>query len=190
MDVLERDPVLAQLIEDHGPLELEPAEDEFRRLVISIINQQVSTASANAIRERVFDRFTITPDGLLDADPEELREAGLSRQKVEYVKNVARAFQERDLTREGLSDHSNEDVIEELTAIRGVGEWTAHMYLLFVLGREDVLPLGDLAVRRGIELLYADGESLTRAEMREIAENWRPYRSVATLYIWTAYESQ
>ncbi|GAB3018433.1 DNA-3-methyladenine glycosylase family protein [Natronobiforma cellulositropha] len=189
MDELRRDPVMAGLIEEHGPLELEPAADEFERLVVSIINQQMSTASATAIRERVFSRVEITPEGLLAADAAVLRDAGLSTQKVEYVRNVARAFRERDLSAARFADEPDEVVIDELTDIRGVGPWTANMYLMFALGRPDVLPLGDLAVRRGIEALYNDGASLTRAEMREIAAAWRPYRSLATLYIWAAYEA-
>jgi len=188
--VLRDDPVMAALVDRHDPYE-EPDWDEYERLCISIINQQLSTASATAVRERVFDILEgeVTPETVLAADEAALRDAGLSRSKVEYVQNAARAFQSRDFSRAGLAEHSNDEVIEALTEIRGIGEWTARMYLLFVLDRPDVLPLGDLAVRRGIEGLYADGEELTRAEMREIAEAWRPYRSVATRYIWAEYES-
>lgn len=188
---LREDPVMARLIDDHEPYSEPDWDDEFERLVISIINQSVSTAAATAVRERVFSLFDgeITPEAVLDANESELAEAGLGQQKTEYVRNAATAFLERDLTRDGLADRSNEAVIAELTEIHGIGEWTARMYLLFVLGREDVLPLGDLAVRRGIEQFYNDGEELTRAEMREIADQWRPYRSTATKYIWAAYES-
>lgn len=188
---LRDDPVMADLIDRHGPIEHGPADDEFERLCTSIINQQLSTASAAAVRERVFALFdgTVTPEAMLAADRDELRDAGLSRTKVEYLKNAAEAFLERDLTREGLADHTDEEVIEELTTIRGVGEWTAHMYLMFVLAREDVLPLGDLGIRNGIQQLYGDGEELTRAEMRDIADRWRPYRTYAMRYIWRAYES-
>jgi DNA-3-methyladenine glycosylase II len=188
-DTLREDPVLGALVEEFGELELDTADDPFERLVIAIINQSISTASANAVRERVFDIFEdITPEAVLATDEERLSEAGLGETKTEYVRNAARAFRERDLTPEGLAGASKEDVIDELAAIRGVGEWTARMYLIFALGREDVLPLGDLAVRRGIESLYSDGE-MTRAEMRDVAERWRPHRSLATLYIWRHYES-
>ncbi len=189
--VLRDDPVMAALVDRHDPYE-EPDWDEYERLCISIINQQLSTASATAVRERVFDVLEgeVTPETVLAADEAALRDAGLSRSKVEYVQNAARAFQSGDFSRAGLAEHSNDEVIEALTEIRGIGEWTARMYLLFVLERPDILPLGDLAVRRGIEQLYADdGEELTRAEMHEIAEAWRPYRSVATRYIWAEYES-
>lgn len=189
--VLRRDPVMARIIDERDPYVEPEWDDEFERLIVSIINQQLSTASAAAVKQRVFALFDgeVTPETVLAADAEALREAGLSRTKVEYVKNAAEAFLERDLTREGLADHTDEEVIEELTRIKGIGEWTARMYLLFVLERADVLPLGDLAVRRGIEQLYGDGEELTRAEMREIAEAWRPHRSAATKYIWADYEA-
>lgn len=188
--VLREDDVMARLIDEHDPYS-EVEWSEYERLAISIINQQLSTASAAAVRERVFELLNheVTPATVLAADEEALRDAGLSRMKVEYMRNAARAFQESDLTREGLAAHSDDEVVDRLTEIKGIGEWTARMYLLFVLEREDVLPLGDLAVRRGIEQLYGDGAELTRAEMREIAERWRPYRSVATRYIWAHYES-
>ncbi|WP_434521754.1 DNA-3-methyladenine glycosylase family protein [Halorubrum sp. AS12] len=192
-EVLREDPTMAALIDRHGPLDVAPADDEFGRLCTSIVNQQLSTASAAAIRERFVDVLggKPTPDRVLDADESALREAGLSGTKVEYLRNVAAAFRddERDFTREGLADLSDEAVVDALTEIHGVGAWTARMYLIFALGREDVLPLGDLAVRKGIEQTYNDDEELSRAEMREIGEAWRPYRSYGTRYIWAEYES-
>ncbi|QLD87880.1 DNA-3-methyladenine glycosylase 2 family protein [Natronomonas salina] len=188
--VLRNDPVMAELVDTYDPY-TERNWGEYERLCVSIINQQLSTASAAAVRGRVFDLLgEVTPETVLAADEAALREAGLSASKVEYLRNAARAFQERDYTREGLADLTDEEVVDILTEIRGVGEWTAHMYLLFVLERPDVLPLGDLAIRRGIEALYADGSAMSRDEMREIAEDWRPYRSVATRYIWADYEAE
>jgi DNA-3-methyladenine glycosylase II len=187
--VLGADPVMAELLDKHDPY-TEASWTEYERLCISIINQQLSTASAAAVKERVFDLVgDVTPESVLAAEKANLRDAGLSRTKVEYLKNAARAFQRDDFTAEGLADHSDQEVVDALTEIKGVGNWTARMYLLFVLEREDILPLGDLAVRRGIQQLYGDGEELTRAEMREIGDQWRPYRSVATRYIWAEYES-
>ncbi len=187
--VLARDPVMAALV-DRYELPALGGYDAYERLLYSIVNQQLSTASARTVRERVVEALDgdVRPETVLSVDPERLREAGLSGQKVEYVRAAAEAFRDRELDREGLADSSNREAIAELTAIRGIGEWTARMYLIFVLERPDVLPLGDLAVRRGIETLYADGDSLTRAEMREIAESWRPYRSRGTRYVWAAYE--
>lgn len=189
--VLREDPVMAGVIDRHDPHPLESVESEYERLCVSIINQQLSTASAAAVRKRVFDVLDgeVTPKTVLAAPQDELREAGLSRTKVDYVRNAARAFQEQDFTHSGLVEYTNAEVIDALTEIRGIGEWTARMYLIFVLQRPDVLPLGDLAIRRGIEQLYNNGNELTRTKMQEIAEPWRPYRSHAARYIWAEYES-
>lgn len=189
--VLRQDPVMARLVDKHE-IEVDAGErDEFERLCISIINQQLSTASAAAVRARVFDvlEHQVTPDAVLSATDDALRNAGLSRTKVNYLGNAARAFSSSDLTQAGLAEYSDEAVIERLTEIKGVGEWTARMFLIFALGRQDVLPLGDLAVRRGIEQVYADGGELSRGEMRDIAAVWRPWRSVGSRYIWAEYES-
>ncbi|MFP8955719.1 DNA-3-methyladenine glycosylase family protein [Natrialbaceae archaeon A-CW3] len=189
--VLREDPVLEPVVNRFDPHPLDPDVDEFERLVVSIINQQLSTASAMAVRKRVFDvlEHDVTVRRVLEADDEALLEAGLSQQKLAYVRNVATAFREDDFTREGLADLSNEEVRAALTGITGVGDWTARMYLMFVLQRPDVLPLGDLAVRRAIELLYNDGDELSRDAMREIAEPWRPHRSLASRYLWAYYEA-
>jgi DNA-3-methyladenine glycosylase II len=185
MQELRADPILTEVIDAHEPLTLEPAEDPFERLVVSIVNQQLSTASANAIRGRLFDRFEIAPEPLLKADETELRDVGLSRQKIEYIQNTARTFTEDDLTRDSFTGMTNQEVIEELTTIRGVGVWTAKMFLMFSLGREDVFPVEDLGIRNGMTELYGD---LSREEMVEAAEQWRPYRSITSLYLWRSYE--
>ncbi|MFC5135280.1 MULTISPECIES: DNA-3-methyladenine glycosylase family protein [Haloferacaceae] len=190
---LREDPTMATLVDRHGRLAIEPADDEFTRLCTSIVNQQLSTASAAAIHERFVGVLggDPTPDRVLAADEDALRGAGLSRTKVEYLRSAAEAFRDGDgdLTREGFAGHDDDAVVDRLTEIRGVGEWTARMYLIFALGREDVLPLGDLAVRKGIEQVYNGGDDLTRDEMRAIAEPWRPYRSYGTRYVWAEYES-
>ena len=189
--VLRSDPVMADLLERYDPYEAH-GRRPFERLCVSIVGQQLSTASAAAVRERAFETLgEVTPAGVLAADEAALREAGLSASKVDYLQNAARAFRDDDLTPAGLADRSDEAVVDRLTEVRGVGRWTAEMYLIFVLGRPDVLPLGDLAVRRGIETLYGDGDDgMSRAEMREVADAWRPYRSHATRYIWADYESE
>lgn len=146
-------------------------------------------ASAAATRERLFDAVEVTPAGILAADEDVLRDAGLSRQKVRYVRNLAEAFRSEGYDREFFADMSDDEVRAELTDITGIGEWTVDMQLLFILGREDVFPVGDLGVRQGLRTVVGDdGETLTRAEMREVARRWRPYRSYATLYLWRAEE--
>ena len=184
-DALRRDPELGRLIDEHGEIELEPHPDPFERLVRTIISQQLSGASASAIRGRVFDRFEITPEGLLAADPDALREAGLSRQKVEYVKNIADRFADGGLSRSAFEAMSDDEIIDELTTIRGVGVWTGKMFLISVMAREDVFPVEDLGIRRGVEALYGLTE---REAMVEKAEDWRPYRSYASRYLWRAVD--
>ncbi|WP_115863910.1 DNA-3-methyladenine glycosylase family protein [Halorussus litoreus] len=183
---LREDAYLGPLVDEFGPLTVEPAEDFFARFVTSILRQQVSMASAAATRERLFDAVEVTPEGILAADSAVLRDAGLSAAKTEYVGNVAEAFIERGYSREYFADTSDADVVAELTSIKGVGEWTANMQLLFSLGRPDVFPVGDLGIRKGMETVL--GEELTRAEMVERAERWAPYRSDASLYLWRAEE--
>jgi DNA-3-methyladenine glycosylase II len=185
-ETLRSDPDIGPLVEAHGELTLDPTPDLFERLVISILRQQVSMASAAATRERLFDAVTVTPQGIKDADDEILRDAGLSRQKTRYVNEVADAFLEHDYSLAYFEDASDDEIREELTAITGVGDWTANMQLLFAFGREDVFPVGDLGIRKGFEAVV--GEGYSRAEMREYAERWSPYRSYASLYLWRASE--
>ncbi|MEF8907583.1 MAG: DNA-3-methyladenine glycosylase 2 family protein [Haloarculaceae archaeon] len=183
---LRSDPDLAPLVEEHGPLELEPADDPFRRLVVSLTRQQVSMAAAAAIEKRLFDAVEVTPGGLLAAEESTLRDAGLSRQKTEYVRAVARAWREREYDRGFFEGMDDEAVTAELTDIHGVGTWTAKMFVLFALGRPDIFPVEDLGIRRGMESLYGDG--MDRQEMVAAAERWRPYRSTASLYLWRAVD--
>ncbi|PSP75906.1 DNA-3-methyladenine glycosylase 2 family protein [Halobacteriales archaeon QS_3_64_16] len=178
---LRSDPVLASAIDEHGILEVEPAADPFERMVTSIVNQQLSVASAAAIRERLFETAEITPEGILAADEAELRKCGLSASKVSYVKNVAEAFASGELSISDLETRSNEEIIEELTGISGIGNWTAKMALMFVFAREDVFPVEDLGIRNAIEAGYGEH---TRAEMQELSTRWKPYRSLASLYLW------
>lgn len=185
-DHLRTDPALAPVVEAHGPLELDPAEDPFRRLLVSLVRQQVSMDAADAIQARLFEAVEISPPGVLAAQPDTLREAGLSAQKTEYVRAVAEAWQERGYDRGHFEGVSDDAVRTELTDIHGVGPWTADMFLVFALGRPDVFPVGDLGVRRGMELVCE--REMTRGEMRERAREWAPYRSYASLYLWRAYE--
>jgi len=185
-DHLRDDPDLGPLVDEYGELVVEPHDDPFERLVVSIVRQQVSMDAAAAIRERLFDAVDATPESMTSADPAVLRDAGLSSQKVNYVGNVAEAFTERGYDRDYFRELTDEAVHDELTSIAGVGPWTADMFLMFALGREDVFPVGDLGIRKGMQVLF--GEDTTRAEMREVAERWQPYRSYASLYVWRAYE--
>lgn len=186
VEALRDDAYVGPLVEEHGPLTVDPAGDFFRRFVTSILRQQVSMASAAATRERLFDAVEVTPEGILAADDDVLRDAGLSRQKARYVGNVAAAFRERGWSKEFFAEMDDDAVRAELTSVTGVGTWTANMQLLFSLGRPDVFPVGDLGVRKGMETLF--DEDLSRTAMVERAERWAPYRSTATLYLWRVEE--
>lgn len=182
MRALKEDSLLGPVIEEHGPITFDPATDVFRRLVHSIVSQQVSTASATAIRERLFDAVVIEPESVLEADEETLRDVGLSRAKVEYVRNVAEAFIANGYDKETFAEMTEEEIVSELTQIKGVGIWTVKMQLIFTFGRPDVFPVEDLGVRNGMETLF--GEGLTQDQMVAEAERWKPYRSYASLYLW------
>lgn len=187
IETLRTDPVLAPVVEEYGALALDTVENTFRRLLVSITRQQVSMDAAAAIEDRLFERVEPTPEAVVAADHETLTGAGLSGRKADYAKNIAEAYIDRDYSREYFAELSDDAVVAELTEITGVGEWTAQMFLMFALGREDVFPVGDLGIRKGMYELFED-DDLTRAEMREQATAWKPYRGYASLYVWRAYE--
>jgi DNA-3-methyladenine glycosylase II len=191
------DDVMAALIEEHGPLDPEerrsgrPA-DAYGALLRSIVGQQLSVKAARSIYGRLTDMFggsTPTPKELLAADPEEVRSVGLSRPKVSYIRSLAQHVEDGDLRLGSLDDLGDDEVIAELTAVKGLGEWTAHMFLMFHLRRPDVLAVGDLGVRRAVERLYGL-EGLPDAETLErLGDRWRPYRTLACLYLWHSLDN-
>ena len=163
--------------------------DPFLTLARSIIGQQISVAAAQAVWNRFEASMTkVTPKNVIAMDPEALRAAGLSYRKVEYVKDLADHFHTKGLSKTKWHLLEDEIVIKELTSIRGIGRWTAEMFLIFNLKRPDVLPLDDIGLLRGISMNYFSGEKVTRAEAREVAENWAPYRTVATWYLWRSID--
>jgi DNA-3-methyladenine glycosylase II len=183
---LRADPDLGPLVERHGELTLDPADSLFERMIRSVVSQQVSTAAATSIRETLYDTVELTPAGILAAEESTLRDAGLSGQKAGYVRNIAEAFREEGYSVAYFEGMSNAEVVSVLSSITGVGPWTAKMQLLFGLGRPDVFPVEDLGIRNGMQELY--GDDLDPAEMTELAEPWRPYRSYASLYLWRSVD--
>jgi DNA-3-methyladenine glycosylase II len=160
--------------------------------VRSIVGQQLSTKAARTIYERLIDLFggkTPSPGELLAADPEAIRAAGLSRPKVSYLRSLAEHVESGELELARLSELSDEEVSEQLTAVKGLGQWTADMFLIFHLGRPDVLPVGDLGIRRAVERAYGLPELPDAARLIEIGESWRPNRSLASLYLWRSLDS-
>jgi DNA-3-methyladenine glycosylase II len=193
------DPVLAQLITDVGPLpdarhgRPDPS-DHYGALLRSIVGQQLSVPAARAIYGRLTARFDgrpPTPQQILADDPEELRAAaGLSRAKVGFLRSLAEHVVSGALELDLLDALPDEEVISELVAVKGLGMWSAQMFLMFHLERPDVLPVGDLGIRRAMERAYALPELPAPAQMQEIGEPWRPYRTLACRYLWSSLRNQ
>ncbi len=186
---LSKDKVLKTAINAIVLPERNPSKDVYAGLIRSIVSQQLSVKAAATIHGRFLNLFELQyPDAdlLLALEDSQLRSAGLSGQKTKYVKNVACFFQERNLFDKDWSEESDEAIIALLTEIKGVGQWTVEMILMFVLSREDILPVLDLGIQHGIKQLYGITEEKKElyAKMEEIARPWRPYRSIACLYLW------
>ncbi|HKA08463.1 MAG TPA: DNA-3-methyladenine glycosylase [Gemmataceae bacterium] len=181
------DPRMKALIARVGPCTLQPQPNPFRILACSIISQQISTKAAESIRGRVIGlcgRGGLRPKRLMDLKDEELRTAGLSRGKVLSMRSLSQFFLDNISLVRRLKSMSDEEVIEALIPIRGVGVWTAQMFLIFCLGRTDVLPTADFGFRAGVRDIYGLND-LPKAQMLEkLAEPWRPWRTVATWYFW------
>jgi len=190
------DPTMAALIERIGPIDIETRLqrrkeerpiDAYGALLRAIIGQQLSTKAARTIYLRVIDLFggrTPSPEELLAAEEEELRACGLSGRKTEYVRDLASHVLGGELELDRLQELGDEEVIAEIVAIRGLGQWTAEMFLLFHLERPDVLSGGDLGIRKAIQIEYGLEEMPPPKQVIEIGEPWRPYRSLASLYLW------
>jgi DNA-3-methyladenine glycosylase II len=195
----EADPVLGALIAAVGPLgnarsgRPDP-DDHYGALVRSITGQQLSVKAAASIYARLRTRFggrPPTPQEILSDEPEELRAAaGLSRAKVSYLRSLAEHVLSGELELERMNQLPDEQVQAELLAVKGIGVWTSHMFLMFHLGRPDVLPVGDLGIRRAIERAYGLDELPLADEMEEIAEPWRPHRTLACRYLWRSLDNE
>jgi DNA-3-methyladenine glycosylase II len=192
------DPVLANVIDAVGPrlgdARAGRPDDHYGTLVRAIVGQQLSTKAARSIFMRLTDRFdgrTPTPEQLLADDPEALRAAaGLSRAKVGYLRSLAEHVLSGELELERLDELDDEQVIAELVAVKGIGDWSAHMFLMFHLERPDVLPVGDLGIRRAIERAYALPELPDPATIERIATPWRPHRTLACRYLWRSLDNE
>ena len=192
-DLTAADPILGNLIAAVGPCTLEiRAHEPFVALLRAIVYQQLSGKAAGTIHGRVLALFgdeVLSPEALLALPDEALRGAGLSRAKTRAVKDLAEKALDGTVPDGAvLQPLSNDEVIERLTAVRGVGPWTVEMLLMFTLGRPDVLPVADLGVRHGYQLLYDCVERPTPSELRAYGERWRPWRSVASWYLWRAVD--
>ena len=191
--LVKRDRVMRKLIPRLGDDRLESRGDAFTTLARSIVGQQISVKAAQAVWER-FVALTagpshrLAPNAVLALDAPHIRAAGLSARKVEYLCDLAEHFQSGAVRPARWREMDDEAIIEELVGIRGIGRWTAEMFLIFHLLRPNVLPLDDVGLIKGISVNYFSGEPVSRAEAREVGEAWAPYRSVATWYIWRSLD--
>jgi DNA-3-methyladenine glycosylase II len=187
-----RDPVLRRLIDSGGSIDPETDRrgsrpDAYEAIARAIVGQQLSTKAAASIWGKLVDAFGGSmpePGELLAEDDDVLRGAGLSRAKVGFLRDLATRIAEGELDLKQLPELSDEDVIAELIQIHGVGRWTAEMFLIFHLGRPDVVSTGDLGIRRAVQIEYGLDELPAPAELERIAEPWRPHRTLACLYLW------
>ena len=186
------DPVLGDLMTRCGPCTLEPGDtDPFVTLCRAIISQQLSGRAASTITERLetlFDSGVLTPEGILATPDETLRSLGLSRQKQAALKDLANKTRDGSLQLATLPTLSDEDVMRRLTQVRGIGVWTAEMFLIFSLGRLDVFPVGDLGIRKAIQRVYGYKKMPAVTTMHRHARKWVPYRTIATWYLWESYD--
>ena len=192
------DPVMARLIEEHGALvradlKRERPGDAYGALLRSIVGPQLSTKAAATIYGRMlelFDGHAPTPLELLAADPDKIRAAGLSRPKINYLRDLAQHVENGELQLELLDELPDEEVIQQLTAVKGIGEWSAHMFLMFHLRRPDILPVGDQGIRNAIKTQYRLRKLPDAKRMEKIARPWRPYRTLACLYLWSSLDNK
>jgi DNA-3-methyladenine glycosylase II len=182
---------LAQLIERVGPYALPVTRQPFVALIGSIVHQQVSMSAAAAILRRLRSRCggRLSPRAILRLSAASLRGVGLSRQKAAYVRNIAKAFARRTVSAAKLRRMPDEDVIAAVTAIQGVGRWTAEMLLIFCLERPDVWPVDDFGLRKAMQIFLGLGALPTPAAIRDAGDRWRPYRSCATWYLWRSLDA-
>ena len=190
------DPILAPVIAEYGIPTIVPNKNYYQALVESIISQQLSVKAADTILKRFLDLFPgdefPTPGQILEKDIEILRSVGLSRQKGTYIQDLAVKVIEETVRFNHLDALENQAIIDELTAIKGVGVWTVHMFLMFCMGRLDVLPVGDLGIKNGIFALYGLKEKPSPEEIAKVAtdNNWHPYETVASWYVWRSLNNK
>jgi len=193
-ELMLRDPRLGALIERVGPCRLAESRrvDPFAGLVRVIISQQLSVSAANTIHDRVValagGKSMLTPTRVLSLDAESLRGQGVSRPKVRYLHDLAERVSDRRLDLSALEHRTDEEVVEAITSVMGLGRWSAEMFLIFRLNRPDVWPIGDLGIVKGVQRLFEMRRPPAPRTMERLAKPWRPYRSVAAWYLWRIHE--
>jgi len=187
---LRRDPTLARIIERVGDYEIRKRKNHFAILVESIVSQQLASSAAEAIFRRfkkLYPKFP-TAGQILDTKDAKLRSVGLSGMKIKYLKDLAQKIEDGKLRMRSVSKMTDDEIIEHLTQVKGIGRWTAEMFLIFSLGRLDVLPTGDLGLRKGVQMAFSLPELPKPKEVETIGARWKPYRSIATWYLWKSLQ--
>lgn len=184
-----KDATMAKLVKQYGVCQIMPHDDYFGELLDSIISQQLSVKAASTIKERVLKNFygkTPTPQDFLNCDIEVIRGCGVSYQKISYIRDLSSHIKRGTLDLHNFNRLSNQQIVEQLTAVRGLGVWSAHMFMIFSLGRLDVLPVGDLGIKKAAMLAYGLPNLPKPDELEELSINngWEPYQSVASWYLW------
>ncbi|NHJ04420.1 MAG: DNA-3-methyladenine glycosylase 2 family protein [Candidatus Heimdallarchaeota archaeon] len=193
IDFLKKDKVLGKIIQKEGTITLKQSESYFLDLVETIIAQQISGKAANSIITKFYELFKNkkpTPDLLLNKSEEELVSAGISKQKRGYLYSLAEKFKDETITPDRFPEMADQEIIDELVQIKGIGKWSAQMFLMFTLAREDIFAPDDLGLRKALVINY-DFEDLPKPnEAEKFAERWKPYRSYASLYLWKSVRAQ
>lgn len=189
-ELMKRDRIMRKLIPQFGDLHLIGRTDPFITLARAIVAQQISVAAAEAVWQRLVETCpACLPAQILKAGNEKLSACGLSKRKTEYIIDLAQHFVAKQVHVDKWIDMDDEEVIAELVQIRGIGRWTAEMFLIFNLLRPNILPLDDAGLLRGISVNYFSGEPVSRSDAREVAANWEPWRTVATWYLWRSLDA-
>ena len=184
-----KDNILSELIEQYDDLELISRGDLFYTLIRSIIGQQISVKAASTVWSRLSEKVgEIIPENILSQSTDELRNCGLSGKKVEYIRGISESW--NDYSNYEWEKMDDEEIVKKLIQLRGVGRWTAEMILIFTLLRPDIFPIGDIGMIRGIEKTYNSGEKMSMDEIYGISEKWKPWRTVACCYMWSAVDPE
>lgn len=188
---LKQDPYLSEIIKQVGNYQIKQRNHHFASLVEAIISQQLAGAAADAILQRFKKLYSTFPKpaDVLDTKDSELRLVGLSKMKIEYLKDLAKKIEHGEIKIKTLSKMTDEEVISHLTQVKGIGRWTAEMFLIFSLGRQDVFPVGDLGLRKGVQKAFSLKELPNPKDVEEIGMRWKPYRSIATWYLWKSLQN-
>jgi len=188
---LKKDPKFAKIIMQVGDYNVKITKNRYQSLVEAIISQQLSGSAANSIRKKfrkLYKSKFPKPRDVIKTSDSKLRTTGLSKMKIVYIKELSKKIESKELNMRKISTQSDEQVIEVLTDVKGIGRWTAEMFLIFSLGRLNILPVGDLGLKKGIQSMYSLKKLPEKEQIEQLAELWKPYRTVATWYLWKSLQ--